>query len=87
MEPVLSLVPPKICTFDALSAENAKPYDALCPGACVMSNLPLYFFAIVVASNFPDASWYSAMFEFRSSCCCIAAVNLCAGMNLVSLSF
>ena len=80
-------MPPKICTFDSLSAENAKPYDALCPGACVMSNLPLYFFAIVVASNFPDASWYSAMFVFKSSCCCIAAVNLCAGMNLVSLSF
>ena len=25
MEPVLSLVPPQICTFDSLSAENARP--------------------------------------------------------------
>ena len=45
------------------------------------------FFAVVVASNLPDASWYSVMFVFRSSCCCIAAVNLCAGINFVSLSF
>ena len=45
MEPLLSFVPPKIFRLDALSAEYERPKEALCPGACLVSYLSLYFLA------------------------------------------